>query len=136
MSALVASNALLLDRATSLRTLLSTGITLRLFTAPSALSPATLLAAFTEANFGGYSGQSLAGDFGVPVKIQDGEYQINSSAKTFTCSGSPSNTVLGLYLDNGTDVLYSSLFDSPISVSSGVTFTVSISPQDWSLSII
>lgn len=136
MSVLVASNALLLDRASSLRSLLNSGVFLRLFTGPPVISPADVLADFSEATFAGYAGEDLAGDFGAPSKIQDGAYRINSVAKTFTCSGAPFETVLGCYLDNGTDVLFSSLFDSPILVANGTSFQVSISPQDWALVIV
>jgi len=136
MSDLIASNALLLDRATSLRTRLNTGVTARLFTGPTAISPANVLADFSEANYGGYVGQSLAGLFGTPAKIQDGEYQINAVPLTFGCTGTPDNTVRGLYLDDGTDVLFSALFDSPISFTNGVSITLVISPQDWALAIL
>lgn len=136
MSALVASNALLLNRATSLRTLLNSGHFLKLFRNNFLPTPADSLGSFVEADFGGYASVDLTGQFGAPLKVVDGEYQIATPAYTFSCTGAPNNSVYGAYVTDGFDVKYSFVFAAPIIVSNGTIFTVQISPQEWALSIL
>jgi hypothetical protein len=136
MGVAVASNALLDARAGTLRTLLNSSHTLRLFKNNFTPTPASILSAFTQADFTGYASVSLASQFGAQTKIVDGEYQINSGTYTFTWTGGSDQTVYGWYIDDGTDVKFSQTFPSAILMTTGVSFTLQVNPQEWAFSIV
>lgn len=135
-ASLVASNALLADRIASLRTLLNSGKTLRLFVNNFTPTPVNIRSDFTEASFVGYAGQSLSSDFAAGVKIIDGEYQSSSTTHTFSCTSGSSQTVYGWYIDDGTDVFLSNKFSAGIVMASGSSFTLQVKAQEWALSIV
>jgi hypothetical protein len=119
------------DRAGALRSLLNAGHTLRLFVAPTTLTPANVLSDFVEASFGGYAGQSLAGLFAAQTKVIDGEYQTQAAQVTFAfASGSP-QVVYGWYISDGVGVRYSYLLANPVTFSPGVSLTITCQIQDW-----
>jgi hypothetical protein len=131
MAALVASDALIEARVTTLQTLLNSGHTLRLFANDFTPDPASVLGDFTESSFTGYAPESLSGLFGSPVKITDGEWQIQTDPIPFSCSGGSPQVVYGAYVDDGADVIFSARFDAPITMTSGASFTLQLSPQGW-----
>jgi hypothetical protein len=136
MNQIVTSNALLSDRADSLRTLLNSGHFLRLFSNNFTPVPQSSLGSFTEAAFTGYAAASLSADFAVPTKVQDGEYQIASTFHTFNCTSGSSSMAYGAYITAGSDWKFAILFDTPITVTSGFSFAVQMNPQDWAKSIL
>ena len=136
MGVAVASNALLDARAGTLRTLLNSSHNLRLYSNNLTPTPANVLADFTEATFPGYSAVSLASQFGAQTKVQDGEYQIQSGTYTFTFTSGSSQTVYGWYIDDGTNVKFSQIFAQSILMTTGVQFTLQVSPQEWAFSIV
>jgi len=136
MAQIVASNAFLNDRAGALRTLLNSSHTLRIFKNNFTPTPANVLADFTEATYTGYAGVSLAGDFAAQTKIQDGEYQTQSTSHTFGPNSGTAQTVYGWYIDDGTNVKLSFKFDNPITVDATTTFSVQVNAQDWAKSIL
>lgn len=131
----VASNYFLQARATTLQTLLNSSQTLRLFSNNLNPTPANVLTDFTEATYAGYAGVSLNGQFGAPTKVQDGEYQIASGTYTFNGPATGSQTIYGWYISDGTGVNFSGVFPAPITMTSGVSFTLQISPQTWAYSV-
>ena len=112
----------------------------RLFQNNITPDPATLLAGFTEANFTGYAASVLTTAFGSSFKVIDGKYQSDSSTFTFTCTSGSSQTIYGWYItvnpSGTTTVRLSGLFPAPITMAPGASFTLQISLQEWSLSII
>ena len=136
MPAALFSNALLLARATTLRSFLNTGLNLRLFTNSLTPTPATPLSAFTEATFTGYTPLSLSGQFGPPILVTDGLWQIDSGVLTWSCTGGSGETINGWYLDDGTQMLACQLLDTPVVIGSGGVYTLEIRPQEIAQSIL
>lgn len=136
MPAALFSNPFLLGRATTLRSFLNAGLHLRLFTNSLTPTPATPLSAFTEATFTGYASIPLSGQFGVPVLLTDGLWQIDSGVLTWSCTGGPGQTINGWYIDDGSQMLACQLLDTPIVLGSGGVYTLEIRPQEVTQSIL
>lgn len=136
MAALICSNTFVLSRANSLRSLLNLGHVLRLFKNPVVLSPATVIADLTEATFTGYAAINLIGDFGSPYFVKNGEYEFASSLQQFDWAGGASQVIYGWYIDNGSTLVMSGSFDSPITIGPSVPIQVQIFPQSWDLSSV
>ena len=104
-------------------TLLNTANTyLRLFKNNFTPDPSNILSDFTEADFTGYAAVQVNSKFGSPYKVIDGEYQTDSSAFSYACSGGSSQTLYGWYLtwfDGSTTwVLKSGKFGTPFALAS------------------
>jgi len=112
----------------------------RLFKNNFTPTPANVVGDFTEATFTGYAAVQVNSKFGSPYKVIDGEYQTDSSAFTFSCSGGSSQTVYGWYLtffDGAvTTVRKSGVFTTPFVMTTGASFNIQISPQEFALSIL
>ena len=117
-------------------TLLNAGHKLKLFVNNILPTPATPLGAFTEASFPGYLAADLAGAFGAPVKVQDGQYQIATGFFTFTCTAAPGQTVYGWWIDDAANVKMAQAFDSPVSIAVGSPYMLQVQPQEISQSIL
>jgi hypothetical protein len=128
MSTPVASNYILNLRAGTLRTLLNSGCTLRIFSNNITPTPANVIGDFTQATYGGYAGQVLTNDFAAQVKVKDGEYSITSTVHTFAYTSGATQTVYGWYIDDGTGVMFSAAFPAAIAMGTGVSFTLQIVP--------
>jgi hypothetical protein len=99
-------------------------------------TPATVWADLVEATFSGYARVNLAGLWGSSGAIMDGEYKSDLPAQTFTGTGS-SQTVYGWFVIDATPHLWlSQLFPAPITVTSGVNFSIALQLQNWALSIV
>lgn len=138
MGIAIASNALLLARATTLQALLNASHTLRLFQPPLNPTPGNVRADFmaVEATYNGYVPVSLVGQFpGAPVQVQVGMYQFASGTYTFVFNAGPAQTVAGWFIDDGANVKFSQLFPAPILMTVGVGFTLLVAPQEISRSL-
>jgi len=140
MGSIVEANAGLLDALTDkLDNYLSVGAELRLFQNDFTPDPASELTDFTEATFGGYAPIDLAAEWNAVFKVIDGKYQADTNAQEFECTGSPGQTVYGWFVVQASPsdhVRISGRFVSPIVVTPGTIFQITISEQEWSLSII
>lgn len=103
-------------------------------------TPASVLGDFTEATYTGYAAIQVNSKFGSPYKVIDGEYQTDSSAFSYSCTGGSSQTVYGWYLtwfDGSTTwVLKSGVFSTPFVMTTGASFNIQISPQEWALILL
>jgi|KBSMisStaDraftv2_1062788.scaffolds.fasta_scaffold26870_3 hypothetical protein len=122
-------------------TLLNTANTyLRLFKNNFTPTPASVAGDFTEADFTGYAAVQVNSKFGSPYKVIDGEYQTDSSAFSYSCSGGSSQNLYGWYLtwfDGSTTwVLKSGVFASVFAMASGGSLNVQVSPQMWALILL
>ena len=135
MSVLVASNALMLQRAQTLQTLLNSGHWFALFSNDIDPTPATMLPEFLEANFSGYSPFDLTDQFAAPIREVDGEYVLTGNTGFFGCE-SGTQTIYGGYIHDGVDVKLSQRFDNPLDLTAGSSFTVPLVVQDLALSIL
>jgi hypothetical protein len=142
MGDIIDSNKQLQDVIDYIRgTFLNTSLTyVHLFKNNFTPDPGSVLADFTEATFTGYAAVQSIAKFGTPYKVIDGEYQTDSSAFNFACSGGSSQTVYGWYLtwnDGSTTwVRKSGVFTTPFVMITGASFNIQISPQEWALILI
>jgi hypothetical protein len=97
-------------------------------------NPGTQLSEFVECGFTGYVAALLTGKFSLPIKTQDGEYEIDALAGPYGNLGNP-QTAYGAYINDGVNVYFSARFDSPYVVQTGAYFTVSIALQTLSTSL-
>lgn len=132
----VAGNQWLIDRITQAQTALNTGHSLRLFQNNFTPVPGSLLSAFTEANFAGYTARVLTGTFGAPAQIQNGEYQISTGTFTWTYASGPDQTIYGWYVTDASNWKLAQVLPSPFVVTVGSTLSLILRVQDWSLSIV
>lgn len=85
--------------------------TLRLFTNDYEPNPGSQQDDFVEASFPGYSSILLQNKFSVPVKIEEGKYEISTPLLAFASpTGGSSIEVFGSYLTRNGDVLGASRF--------------------------
>lgn len=117
---IVAHNLHLSERCGTLRTILNSGHTLRLYRNNFTPVQATVLADFTECNLAGYAGLSLAAQFGAPTQVVTGKYQTASGVNLFTTSDAGGQTIYGWYIDDGAIVRFSKNYLA------GVTFSLAI----------
>lgn len=126
-----ACNPLLLNRATSLRSLLNSGHQLCLFKNIALLSPATALGDLIEATFTGYARVNLAGKFNAPAFVKDGEYQLTMTAVNFTCTGGLAQDVYGWFIFGSLGLVLCGSITPNWTFTNGVTRTLQIFPQTW-----
>lgn len=96
---IVASNDLLLDRATVTRVTFDTSHSLRLFKNNVNPQPQTTIAELTEAAFPGYAPLSMSGVWGPVFKAANGDYQFNASEQTFEATAANSEMIYGWFLE-------------------------------------
>jgi hypothetical protein len=101
---------------------------------------ASVLADFTEATFTGYAAVQVNSKFASVYKVIDGEYQTDSSAFTFNCTGGSSQDAYGWYLTFydgvATTVRKSGKFTTPLTFVNGSSFNIQLSPQEWALILL
>lgn len=136
MGLVVASNKQVEKSAIDLRTVLNSGHTLRIYRNDLDPGPATTLASFTEANFTGYAGESVAGDWTSPVLLAPGQYQFDSSLYTWTNTGVLSQELFGWYIDDGTDWRLAQRFTSSITLLPLQSINIQVSPIVWARSVL
>lgn len=136
MPKIVASDALILWSADQLQSLVNSGHFLRLFANDLDPDPSTPLGDFVEATYGGYSPIDLSGLFPSPIQIQPGEYQLPLPDQPFGCTGTPIQSVFGWWIDDGATWKMAARFPTPVVLTVGKNFTLSIYPQGWALSLL
>jgi hypothetical protein len=133
---LVASNYAVQKALDGVLTTLNAASYLGVFSNNYTPTPASVWADLTEATFSGYGRINLAGLWGSSGAIMDGEYKSDLPAQTFTGTGS-SQTVYGWFVIDATPHLWlAQNFPAPISVTSGVNFSIALQLQNWALSIV
>jgi hypothetical protein len=134
----VAHNYHLVDRLNALRAILNANHSLRLFKSPTGvITPDYTWTAFVESTFPGYAAVSLTNDFGAPVQVANGEYQISGTSHAFSfTTGTPENAYGWVILDSTPEVRFSYQFASPVWMTNGVTIYVQPLIQDWSYTIV
>lgn len=130
------SNPLLLARAGTLRTVLNSGHTLRLFVNNFLPDPASPLAYFIEATFSGYAPIPLTSLFPAATQVRNGQYELDSGILVFSCTGGSSQTIFGWYIDDGTDMVACQLLDVPVVICAQGVYSVEIRPQEISQSVL
>lgn len=130
----VASNPFLLDKITELRTELDADATLRLFKNDLTPTPATALAAFTEADFAGYAEVDMAGEWGAPFQVAAGHYTFLSNTIRFDCTAG-NQVIYGWYLISAGGLIVSRRFDAPYTVAPDNPLLLVLKPSDWSRSL-
>src|SRR6516162_8080910 len=93
-----AHNYHLQDRLLALKGVLNSNHYLRLFSNNITPTPDMTNAAFIEAIFPGYSPVLLTNDFGAPVQVAAGEFQISGTSHPFTFTAGTPQTVYGWYI--------------------------------------
>lgn len=136
MAGIVANEYHLAVRAASLRTFLNGGtLTLRLGKVSFSSTPASNLAAFTEADFAGYAGIPITGQFGAAVLTSTGLYTLTSSVFVFTCT-SGSQTVYQWYIDDGVGVIMSENYIAGVMISAGTPYYLVIKPTVFAQNLL
>jgi hypothetical protein len=133
---IVASNALLLDRANDLRSLLDTSHAIWLFKNDFRPTPKHILTDFVESSFPGYTRQALAGEWNPVFKVIDGEYQFSSHDFSWFPTGPTNELCYGWYVTDGIDVKLSSRLPFPMLMTVGASLTIRIDVQNWALSLL
>jgi len=136
MEGVVASNAFLIERLTSARAVLNAGHSLHLFGNNLTPVPADGLTAFTEIAFPGYAAINLNGQFGPPLKVQNGRYLIATPNFAFTATGVSGATAYGWYVRTTGALKFSARFPDPIVIGPATELYVRVEMQEWSLSIV
>ncbi len=136
MPEIVASNALIEERAVKLRELLNAGHALCLFQNDFKPLVSSALFDFTEATFPGYLPKNLNGAFGIPKKVIDGEWQTTSIKFTWTCTGDWPAKVYGWFVRGGGKVKLSHRFFLPVTMIAGQEVIVRVDAQVWSITAI
>jgi hypothetical protein len=134
----IAHNYHLSDRLVALKNVLNTGHVLRLFKNNVVPDPSYTIAAFIESTFPGYAAVPLTGDFGDPVQVANGQFQISGTSHQFSFTSGTVETAYGWYLTSTADnnVRFSFLFASPVFFTNGVVVYVQPIIQDWAYSVV
>lgn len=83
-------------------------------------TPASALSDFVECDFSGYAEVDLSGEWSSPVLNLDGEYEMSTDPHSYTQhGGATGNTVYGIFIDDGTEVVICRRFDTPIAANPG-----------------
>lgn len=135
MANAVTGNSFLYDLLLQQRATLNGNCSLRLFVGEPDLSPATLPSALVEANFTGYLRKNTVGSFGLPVKVSEGLYQINSDPFLWIGEGDPGDPVTGWCVVLNLKLLFAGLFPVPIVVNNGTPVSLVVQLQEASLSL-
>jgi len=130
------ANFEVLNICSRLRANLNIAYFLHLFSNPFNPTPGVTLAQFTECAFGGYAPLSLNGLWSAATFVQDGQYELTAVPFVFNCTGSPSGQIAGWYLTQGTSVAACEAFTTPIQMSTGSSFSLTLRPQVISQSIL
>jgi hypothetical protein len=133
---IVASNALLKDRAEVIRTFFNSNHSLRLFVNDVKPVPGFVLASLTEATFPGYARVNMAAKWKPVWKVIDGEYQFSSFDVTFTATGASSEIVYGWMLVGGSTLKLSCRLPFGKLMTTGQSLTVRIDCITWAASIL
>jgi hypothetical protein len=128
---IVASNVLLKDRAENLRTLFSSGHSLRLYQNDLKPTPADTLVRFIEASYVGYERVNMDEQWKAVLKIIDGQYQFSSKDQLYLGGGSPTAPVYGWYLVGENKVKLSCRLPFPVFLGSGKRLTVRVDVIVW-----
>lgn len=129
MSDYITSDVFLQARALELYNRLISHGRAHLFTNNFTPTPASNYANFVEANFAGYSWVSLTPFLYLPRQVVPGLWQIDCDEISITSVGAPVNIIYGIYVDDGTSVVYSRMFPGGITVTTGISITFAIAPQ-------
>ena len=130
------SDPFLLARAATLQALLNSGKMLRLFANSLLPTPDAPLSSFVECSFAGYAPIPLDGAFTGPTALIPGIYQLDSGVRVFTCTGGPSQTIYGWYVDDGEALVSCQLLDVPVTICAGGVYVVQLRPQEISQSVL
>lgn len=109
---------------------------LRLYRNDFTTIPSTSLPDFVEANFDGYAAKDVDTAWNAIFKVLNGLYQFDSDAFTWVGGTLADQVVYGWYIEDGTDVIISKRFPSPIHVVMDTSIILTISPQVFSVSIL
>jgi len=109
---------------------------LRLFSNDITPTPGTLLDAFVEATYAGYTVKDPSGTWGAIYKVLNGLYQTDGTVFNYAATAGADQTVYGWYIDDGVVVRLSRRFNAPILMKPDVTFSLQIFPQGFATSIL
>lgn len=133
MTGIVASNALLHERADRLADLLNSGHSLHLFQNNITLKPSTVVGNFIEAGFPGYLPTNLNNKFGLGVKLVDGAYSSTCTPQIFTCTADYEVPCLGWYIQDQFTLKFSHRFPFPLIMTTGRILTLRLQIEVWGL---
>lgn len=133
MSRIVAGNQQILSQLNAARSRVNGSCSFRLFQDSVPLTPNVTVSDMVESSFAGYGRINTAGKFGMPFKVTDGLYQVDSSPFTVTPTADDDQLAKGWYIYLGSDVLYAASFPSPLPVVAGVPISVVVSLQEGTL---
>jgi hypothetical protein len=115
---------------------LNSASTLHLYQTVVALTPATIASDLTESTFTGYAAKNLAGLYGTPAQVIDGEWQTIIPSQTFTCTAGAAQTVYGYWIDDGSQMYWVEAFSTPLLMVAGGSFGLQLNLQEWALAIL
>jgi hypothetical protein len=119
------------------RSVLTAGSILRLYSNNTVPSPADTWASYTECTFTGYAAVPLTGLYPTPTLIANGEYNMVLPTQSFSCTGGSGQTAYGCaVLDGSGNLWFTFPFTSPVVFSSGLTYGVNVTLQEWAASVI
>jgi hypothetical protein len=128
---IVASNALLKDRATNLRTLFDSGHSLRLYKNDLHPKPEISSATYVEASFDGYARINMAGKWRAVAKGQDGMFHFSSLDCQFTATGTEAEVIHGWMLFGPLGVVLACRLPFPVSMVIPKVLTVRCDVLVW-----
>ncbi len=128
---LIASNALLKDRATLLRTYFDAGHSLRLFNNDLHPKPEFSTATYVEAGFTGYARVSMVGKWNLVAKGQDGMYHFKSKDCSFTSTDTQGEFVYGWFLVGPLGVVLACRLPFPVLMQTPQVLAVNCDVMVW-----
>lgn len=133
---IVASNALLKQRAESLRAILNADHAVWLFQNNFRPGPQHIFTDFIESTFPGYARKTLVGEWKDVLKIKDGEYGFTSFDLTFTPTAASAEDCFGWYITDGVAVKLSARLPFPYRMTLGNPLTIRIDVNVWATSVL